>query len=263
MTEGAFLVPQTVFSGDEGRLSTPLPDGFSPNSGGNIVVTDQSRLPFNEHIIVRRVEIDFQTKRLLIDFVAFRPGTVEIPPITVGDVEFPLETIPIASILERDGFSTILSPPEKPLAAPGTFMLVIGCTAALITAVSLAVFLILYGPRQFRWRLETLRSRFLVHKAKKAVLKILLALKNGRIGAKESVALMSKAFKTFLGAFYRKDYAAYSAEDFLADELPGTKAIYHIFSGCDKLRFSSTPVEPNDAKAIAEKTLSFLKESAA
>jgi hypothetical protein len=263
MTEGAVLVPQTVFPGDEGRLITPLPDGFSPSGSGALVVTDRSRLPFNEDIIVRRVEIDFQAKRLLVDFVAFRPGAVEIPPVTIEGVEFPLGTIPIASILERDGYSTVLSPPERPLAAPGTFMLVIGGAAACITVVSLAVFLILYGPRQFQWCFETVRSRFLLHKARRAVLKTLAALKAGRAGAKESAALVSKSFKTFLGAFYRKDYASYSAEDFLADGLPGTQAIYHIFSGCDKLRFSSTPVEPDDVKAVAERALSFLKEGAA
>ncbi|MDR1095543.1 MAG: hypothetical protein LBL31_04080 [Spirochaetaceae bacterium] len=281
MSDGAFLVPRTVFVGDEGRLVVPL-EGVSPSTGqANVVITD--RLPFNENIIVKRVEIDARAKQLLIDFVAFKPGVLEIPPIggleeinmmniigtldtldssdttgaanTINAIEVLPLKVEIASILEHEGYSIILSPPEKPLAAPGTFALITGGTAALAALAAMIVFLTANGPKRFHRIFEKVRVRLLIHRTKRAVLKTQNALMAGRVGTKEGVAIVGAAFKSFLSAFYRKDYASYSAEDFLSDVLFRDGAAYRIFAVCDKLRFSPVSIEQNDVQALVEKTL--------
>ena len=254
IAEGAFLIPQTVFVGDEGRLVVPLSENAPLAASTNIVVT--GGLPFNDDIIVKRVEIDAGARQLLIDFMAFRPGALSIPPIPAAGL--PPLTVSIASILERDGYSTTLSPPEKPLAAPGTFALIIGGTAAIIALAVLVGFSASYGPRHFRRLFERIRVRFLRYKAKRAILAAENALAAGRIEIKEGAAAVSEAFRGFLAAIYRKNYASYSAEDFLADEEFSDGAVYHIFAGCDRLRFSPARVEREAVTAVAKKTLSYL-----
>jgi hypothetical protein len=266
MSDGPFLVPQTVFTGDEGRLVVPL-DGILPvTSRGNIVITD--RLPFNENIMVNRVEIDMRAKQLLIDFTAFRPGVLEIPRIDAVDAvdaintaDLPPLKVEIASILEREGYSIILSPPEKPLAAPGTFVMLLGGTAACIALAATMVFLAVNGPKHVHRFAEKLRCRLLVYRTKKAIIKTQYALAQGRVGIKEGVTAVEEVFKLFLSAFYRKDYASYSAEDFLSDTLFSSSggAVYRIFAGCDKLRFSPARIEPDDARTLVEKTLLCVK----
>ncbi|MDR1231435.1 MAG: hypothetical protein LBK61_08545 [Spirochaetaceae bacterium] len=288
MSDDAFLIPQTVFVGDEGRLVVPLA-GELPAAG--IVITD--RLPFNENIIVKRVEIDVRAKQLLLDFAAFRPGVLEIPRLDmigatdttdinsttdtidinntnntirgIGIIELPPLKVEIASILEREGYSIILSPPEKPLAAPGTFALITGGTAALAALVAMIVFLVIKGPERFHRVWEKVRVWLLIHKAKRMIFKTQNALATGRVGTKEGVAIIGAAFKSFLSAFYRKDYAAYSAEDFLLDAAffgsnsGSGGAAYPIFAACDKFRFSPAPIESDAVKTLAEKTLSCIE----
>lgn len=253
--EGAFLIPQTVFVGDEGRLVVPLSENALYAAKTNVVVT--GGLPFNDDIIVKRVEIDAGARQLLIDFTAFRPGAVSIPPIPVAGL--PPLTVSIASILERDGYSTTLSPPEKPLAAPGTFALIIGGTAALIALAALVGFSVSYGPRHFQRLFEKIRVRFLRYKAKRTILAAENALASGRVGTKEAAAAVGEAFRGFLAAIYRKDYAAYSAEDFLADGTFSDGAAYHIFAGCDRIRFSPARIEREAVTAVAGKTLSYIE----
>jgi hypothetical protein len=259
MNEDAFLIPQTVFVGDEGRLVVPLAGSVPLNASSNVILTGP--LPFNENIVVKQVEIDVRANRLLIDFMAFKPGVVEIPPIET--VELPPLTVNIASILERDGYSITLSPPENPLAAPGTFALITGGTAAFIALAALVVFLVRYGPKNFKMLFEKIRVRALVYAAKRAILKTQAALTVGRIDAKDGITAVGKAFKTFLSALYRQNYDVYSAEDFLSDGSFSGDEAYRIFAACDKLRFSPARIEREAAKDIAEKTLACIEGWAA
>ncbi|MDR0639515.1 MAG: hypothetical protein LBG27_11560 [Spirochaetaceae bacterium] len=255
VSEGAFLIPQTVFVGDEGRLVVPYLENAPLGTNTHVVVT--SGLPFNDDIIVKRVEIDVASRQLLIDFAAFRPGVVAIPPIPAAGL--PPLTVSIASILERDGYSTTLSPPEKPLAAPGTFALIIGGTAALIALAALVGLSVSYGPRHFQRLFEKMRLRFLRYKAKRAIFAAENALASGRVGTKEGAAAVSEAFRWFLGAIYRKDYASYSAEDFLADGMFSDGAVYHIFADCDRLKFSPARIGQEAVNAVAGETLSYIE----
>jgi hypothetical protein len=263
--EGAFLIPQTVFVGDEGRLVVPLPQGVplpeyqDARQGAKVVVT--SGLPFNDDIIVKRVEIDVEARQLLLDFTAFRPGAVTIPPIPAAGL--PPFTVSIASILERGGYAAVLSPPEKPLAAPGTFALIIGGTAALIALAALIGLSVSYGPRRVRRLLEKIRVWFLRYKAKRAIHAAENALAAGRMETKEGVTAVSEAFRAFLGALYRKDYASYSAEDFFADETFPGEAVYGIFSDCDQLRFSKAHIRQEAVSAVAQKTVAYIEGLAA
>jgi hypothetical protein len=254
--EGVFLIPQTVFVGDGGRLVVPLTKDAARTAKTSFVVT--SGLPFNDDIIVKRVEIDAEARQVLIDFVAFRPGTVVVPPIP--NIELPpgfsALTVSIASILEQDGYSTALSSPEKPLAAPGTFALIVGGTAALIALAALTGLLASYGPRHLKRFFETMRVWFLRRKTKRAILVAENALAAGRLEEKECAAAVSAAFRGFLGSFHRKSYVSYSAEDFLADFPDG--AVYRIFADSDRLRFSPAGIGREAVRALAGATLSHI-----
>jgi hypothetical protein len=76
------------------------------------------------------------------------------------------------------------------------------------------------------------------------------------MGTKEAAAAVSEAFRGFLGAFYRKSYASYSAEDFLADFPDG--AIYRVFADCDRLRFSQAGIRREAVDTLAGTTLSYI-----
>ena len=253
------LLPQTVFAGDEARLIVAMPENSFAGKRPPIIITGADKLPHTDDVIITRVEVNYNTRELIIDFKAFNVGEITLPVIQVENFTGPPDlTVKITSVLEQEGFSTAaLSPPAQPLAAPGTFALIIGSTALLITLITVVVLTALRGPAYIHAALEAARIRHLIKKHRREVLKTLKSLAVGGVDGKTSLAQTSSALKTFLGSLYRTNCASFSAHDFLNDGRFLTEGV--LFAECDHLRFQAHPVSAEEAARLAKKTLEAIR----
>jgi hypothetical protein len=249
------MLPQTVFAGDEARLIVAMPLNSFAGKRSPIIVTDMDKLPYTDDIIITRVEVNFNTQEFIVDFKAFNVGELPLPEIRVENFTGPSNlTVKITPLLELEGFTTAaLSPPAPPLAAPGTFALIIGSTALLIALITAVVVTALRGPAYIRAALEAARVRHLIKKHKRSVVKTLKLLTAGGLDGKTSLAQTNSALKTFLGALYRTNCTSFSAHDFLNDNRFTNEG--GLFAECDHLRFKARPVSSEEAAALARKTL--------
>jgi hypothetical protein len=170
-----FLIPQTVFVGDRGRLVFPLGSAFAGVE--NRVIQGIENLPQSRDIVVRRVELARRgnSSQLIIDFQAYVPGQVKLPSIEIASYTFADLEVSITSILgSSDQRSLVLSGPADPLAAPGTAMLIYGA----ILFVILGLLALTLGRFWGRTRFLTLRERFRRRQIIRAMGKTLRRLRN-------------------------------------------------------------------------------------
>jgi len=125
----AHTVPATVFVGDRATLIVPVLD--FPGLGD--VEMPAALIPESPNIDIHRVALERRPggNRLAVEFAAFAPGVLELPPLEIAGTVFSGLTVEIASVLEA-GEIPVLSPPAGPLAVPGTALLVYGTVAALV-----------------------------------------------------------------------------------------------------------------------------------
>jgi hypothetical protein len=255
--DASYLVPQTVFVGDPGRLVLPL----SPLFGGvkAEVLDDPEALPRLGELTLTRVELETRGElpRLLVDFTAFVPGSIELPPIEIASLSFKGLRVNIASILEAEGNSRVLSGPAAPLAAPGTGLLLYGAIFGLILfGILLTAGGIRGIPGFARW-LKASRRRRLI----RSMTRVLRQLRNRVIkgppgGEGEALARFSAEFRVFLGLFLGMNCRAMTAGEFrplLAQDLGNPLSglfLCDLLRRCDALRFGGGAVESGEALAV-------------
>jgi hypothetical protein len=137
----AYLIPQTIFVGDRGRLVMPLGQAF--RGAAPFIREGPGTLAPEEEILISRVELEYRNgaARLLIDFIPYAPGIIGLPPLELSAAGGePLVVtglkVRVASIL--DSSSMALSPSAPPIAAPGTSLLIYG-SSVLILLVLLGI----------------------------------------------------------------------------------------------------------------------------
>jgi hypothetical protein len=216
-------VPPRLFVGDQGRLIVdPGPElkGISP-----FVIDDPRRLPQGPDITLLRLELELQRgeERLLIDFTAFAPGRVELPPISLPQVPgVSLEgyRVSVASVLGNanplnprgtaappvlpgpqagEGI-LILSNPAPPLAVPGTALLIYGTASLIVLALLLILGGGMWGRPYLERLLKTHRRRRLVRLM--GVIGKRLREQIPRGACQEILRELSTEFRAFLGYFY-------------------------------------------------------------
>ena len=203
----AYLVPQTVFVGDRGRLVVPLGQLFAGEEA--FVREAPGELPKTGDLVINRIELEKRsgTPRLLIDFVPFAPGILTLPDIVPSKrplSRLELETLTvrglkaeIASILVSGDSS--LSNLALPLNAPGTGLVIYGGAAGILLALFLGIGVSFWGRRHFSELLERFRRRRLLRAIKRFLI---------RMGAQASrkkddeaaglFAILSGEFREFL-----------------------------------------------------------------
>ena len=154
-----YLIPQTIFVGDTGRLLFPLKTG---DPGGTDAVIQGAGLPRSKDLVINRVEFEHRgtSVRLLVDFQAYAPGRIALPPITIASRTFTGLEVTISSILDLEQRGMVLSEPAGPLAAPGTAALIYGTILGIIVlllALTLGAFLGKTRLRGFAGRLRRRR----------------------------------------------------------------------------------------------------------
>jgi hypothetical protein len=163
----SYLIPQIVYVGDRATLVVSL-DG-RPEKEWLTGDLPAGKLPALPDLVIHRVELERRGEggRLLIDFTAYAPGVLELPPFEIEGVPFSGLRIEIASILGGDEaaqvfFAPVLSRPEPPLAVPGTGLLVYGTLTLIILGLLVFFWALAFGPRRFeRWLRKRKRRRLI------------------------------------------------------------------------------------------------------
>ena len=262
-SDAPYLVPQTIFVGDSGRLVVPLGQTLA---GINPFVLDvQEKLPETTELKIRRLELERRSgsSRLIIDFVAYAPGLLSLPGLEIlGSGDEPLVftglEVQVASILDPSRMN--LSEPAPPLAVPGTSFMVYGTILFFMFLLCIGMALTFWGRRHFRDLLENFRRRRLI----RVMGKFLRCLRQECNFEKEGnegyyLSLLSGEFREFLSLYSGINCRSLTPGEFL--ELPlsqtalalGPVYLCWLFRTWETLRFSGGGMEmPDIFQALEE-----------
>ena len=283
-TDQPFVLPQTIFVGDLGRMVVPLDRYFS--EAEPFIVDTPERLPQTPVLVIRRIELERRAgiSRLLIDFIPFAPGTLPFPDIeffsqeedsswedTYSAINIPAITglqVHVSSILTPSQMA--LSEPAPPLAVPGTSLLIYGTIVLILVVLFLGIGCSLWGSRHFWETWELIRRKFLILGLKKFIryIKEESSVENDRNPA-PYLSLLSGEFREFLSLFTGINCRSMTAGEFLRlpMEYTGLGPVYlsGLFQTWDTLRFSGRGMEMVDltqAMSEIEEFLIALEKSA-
>jgi hypothetical protein len=175
----AYLVPQTVYVGDTGRLTLHLEaySGMFPFIQEKIPALPQSEVLVVNRLEMRKYEDSRDTRedyfQLLIDFTAYEPGILSFPllKIPAGEPDSGVFyvsglSVNIASILSSSSME--LSGPALPLNVPGTSFLFYG-TFAVLVLVCFSVVYFVCGRSSFRKIMTHIERRRLIRTMGKTI----------------------------------------------------------------------------------------------
>lgn len=253
-----YLLPQTVYVGDAGRLVLPLGATFS--GVGGTVLDRPEQLPPGGDLVISRIEIENRggQARLLVDFTAYVPGTVTFPPITVGSFVFPGIEVNIASILDAGPpeNSRVLSPYAPPVPVPGTMGIIYAFALAIVILILGSAALGIWGfPWFFRWR-RLLKRRRMIRNLSRTVRQLRAALAGDSPACGAVLDRLNGELRHFLEFFTGCPCASMVPGEFLSLTGPGGEYgpfLSGLFGSCDRLRFGG-------AEAPAGEVLTMLDE---
>ena len=278
-TEAPFLIPQTIFVGDSGRLVVPLSQAYA---GIKPFVFDASGM-LNEtpELLIQRIELETRggASRLLIDFIPYAPGSIAIPPldflfnetISAEDKMSALAglEVQVASILNPSGMG--LSGPASPLSVPGTSFLVYGTIVFVIVLLFFGIGGSLWGRRHFRELWDMLRRRHLL----RVMTRFLQRFRRECFFEEREkpgfyLSLLSGELREFLSFFTGINCRPLTAGEFLDlslfddGEIPGDETLLNpeflcgLFRNWDALRFSGKEIDRVDLFLALKETENFI-----
>jgi hypothetical protein len=188
--------------------------------------------------------------RLIIDFQAFVPGRIALPPIEIASHVYTGLEIVISSILQVEQRGMVLSGPAEPLAAPGTAVLIYGTILGIILLLLALTLTGFWGRSRLKDFTERFRRRRVIRAMGRTIKQLRAAMAGvepGREG--EILETLSGEFRTGLGILTGTNCRAMVPREFLA--LPALGAGYalsppalsELFRRCDTLRFSGAGIE--------------------
>jgi hypothetical protein len=259
----AYLLPQTVFVGDRGRLVVPLNDSFKGLKPGFLPLPRE--LSRREDLRITSMELEERSgnPRLVIDFVPYAAGLIPFPDLDIPSPEGTLRLnglgVQVASIL--DPLDMTLSNPAPVMAAPGTSLFIYGITALVLLFL---VLLALGGG--FRGAgigklLERFRRRRLLGAMKKTLRRRRFELGRERpFSGAEPLSALFRDFRLFLGAFGGEDCRAFTAAEFLdleyfrrislGEERISPASLCALFRRSDALRFGGGEISREEAGSV-------------
>jgi hypothetical protein len=266
---GAYLIPQTVFVGDTGRLVAPLGQAFA---GAAAFIRENPGVPASrEEILVSRMELEYRNgaARLLIDFIPYVPGIIKLPPLEIPAVQGEALVVTglevqVASILNPS--SMALSPNAPPMAAPGTSLLIYGSSASILL-ILLGIGGGVMGRKRLEKLLEGFRRRGLIRAMERALRRGKARLRRNPSFREqgELLAGLIGEFRKFLTLYTGINYHSLTPPEIGA--FPGGAAsLGSLFRRWDALRFSGhAPAEGEILSTLdeAEAFMAVLAESPA
>ena len=240
-----FLLPQTVFVGDTGRLVVPLGNEYM-----HIEPFVLDAMEYYDELHILRIELERRANinRLLIDFIPYSPGLLIFPPLEISpenDLVIEDLEVEIASILNPARMS--LAETAAPLAQPGTGLLVYGSISIILLVLFLGIAGTVLGRRHFGDIFLKIRKRYLLRKMISFLRRLGLDCSNREENEVHSyLGLLSGEFREFLSLFTGINCLSLSAGEFLefsSEEIPMQHELYSIFRKWDILRFSGQVIE--------------------
>ncbi|MDR1597060.1 MAG: hypothetical protein LBR99_05075, partial [Treponema sp.] len=243
-----YIIPQTIFVGDKGRLVVPLSSAFAETEGAVIQGAD---LPRSNDLVISRVELERRgaAARLLVDFQAYVPGLILLPPIEIASHTFTGLEVSVSSILSVEQRGMVLSEPEEPLAAPGTAVMIYGTILGilfLLLALTLGGF---WGKTRLSGFTERIRRRRVIRAMGRRLKRLRSAGADKTDKNREILETLSREFRIFLGILMGTNCRAMVPREFLTLPAPGNgyglspSALSELFRHCDTLRFSGADIE--------------------
>ncbi|MDR0718474.1 MAG: hypothetical protein LBF78_02470 [Treponema sp.] len=275
----AYLVPQTIFVGDRGRLVVPLGQAFAGEEP--FVREAPGELPKAGDLVINRIELEKRSgaSRLLIDFVPFAPGILTLPDIVPSKrplSRFELETLTVRGL--KAEVASILVPGDSslsnlapPLHAPGTSLVIYGGAAVILLALFLGIGVSFWGRRHFSELLERFRRRRLLRAMKRFLIRMgaQAALKKDDEAA-GLFALLSGEFREFLTLFTGVNCRVLTPAEFGSLE-PGCfgrtasaflkkEYLKKLFNNWELLRFSGSALGLDELFGVLKELKAFVTE---
>jgi hypothetical protein len=249
-----YSIPQTVFVGDRARLALPLGAAFAALEPELI---QGPLLPRSKDLAISRVELEKRgsAAMLLVDFQAYAPGRLSLPPIEIASHTFAGLEVTVSSILSVERQGMVLSGPAEPLAAPGTAALIYGAILGLLLLLLALTLGSLWGRTRLRSFAERLKRRRVIRAMGRTLKRLRAAYPEGGLAVPE---ILSRDFRVLLGMLTGMNCLAMVPSELLAlDGLaPGGAlrpgALADLFRRCDALRFSGRGVEREAAFALLD-----------
>jgi hypothetical protein len=262
-SDGAWLIPRTIYVGDPAVMVLPLP--ASAHDFPDTVISAQeydilhgNYLPQDDDIDFHRIALERRTSgsRLVIEFAAFVPGILELPPIEIGDMLFDGLTVTVHSIVDSKnhapGRAMELSRPASSLAMPGTAVMLYGTMTGFVLLFLFTFWFILKGRRYLQKWIEKWKLYRIFVSVKNMERRLHRAVLKG-INKRDILDKLSDEFRTFLSLLTGCNCRAMTAREFekLPPEfIPGqgrdSRFLGNFFSRCDKFRFSGANVSSED-----------------
>jgi len=258
-----YLIPKNVYVGDKAVLVLPL-SGASVNSQDIVLTPSSADFPLHENIDFHRIILERHTgvNRLMIEFTAFVPGLLEIPPIEIGGGYFSGLSFTVSSVLEGSP-SLILSGPASSLAMPGTAIMFYGTITAAIIFILLITWFFLKG----RIFLKKWREKYKYWKLFNSMKLIEKRLyKNVYKGEDKRIILdkLSGQFRVFLSVITGINCRSMTAGNFETPEFEtalnsrritdsfNPAQLGNFFNKCDELRFSGDNIDSQEIFNLLE-----------
>jgi hypothetical protein len=221
-----------------------------PPAGGSLF---SGKAPARPDLVIHGVELESRGAggQLVVDFTAYTPGLLELPPLEIGGILFEGLGVEITSILGSGEESAVLSPPAPPPAVPGTGLLISGTLAGALFLAAAFLWAFFRGPRFLEKRLKTWRRNRLIGSlgALERRLRKTLIRENAGVSRREELLnFLTGEFRTFLGRLTGENCRAMTAGELSRLSLPGGDAaaggefLGAFFRRCDDLRFSGADI---------------------
>ena len=265
-TDAPYLVPQTIFVGDRGRLVVPLSSLFS--GAAPFVLDNPGELPQSPDLLIRRIELERRggSSRLLIDFIPFAPGMLYLPDLEFlfpkeGSDALPALKIQVATILTPTNMA--LSEPASPLTVPGTSLLIYGTVILVLIILFAGIGFSILGPRYFPEFWERFHRRYRL----RGMARFLRRLRQECSQDKDIIpgnylTILSAKWREFLSLFTGINCQSLTAVEFLELPLEGTALdpgrLCRLFRNWDTLRFSGQGMSVEDLFAAMDEVNKFV-----
>ena len=260
--QDAYMVPSKVYVGDRASLALPLPG----------IVADikiNPGIPASSDMIIHQVSLERRPggSLLVVEFSAYTPGVLELPPLEIAGEIFSGLRVEISSILSADESDTVLSSPALPLAIPGTSLLIYGTMSAVILLILLAIWVLLWGHRRMDGWLAAWRRRRLLVSMLGTEKRLRKALAKG-VPRRDILDILSTEFRKFLACLTGENCRAMTAAEIGRLEELGENGVNReflggFFSHCDEIRFSGGEIDGEQTLAMLGDLRRFLAGLAA
>ena len=255
------MIPPTVYVGDRATLVLPL----QTFSGDSNVELSRGEFPVSQDIDFFRIAVERRPggSRLVVEFAAYTPGILEIPPFKIADITVNGQKIEISSILDSDRLGPVLSDPAGTLAIPGTSLLVYGTLSVAVLLPLLFLLLLFREHGLIKTWLALWKHLWLISEMRRIEKRLRRSLAKNTAAA-DILDTLSKEFRIFLGFLTGENCRAMTATEIgritiNGESLPDGDFLGVFFTRFDRLRFSGVAIRRNEVLSLLNDLRTFLK----